>query len=1064
MKSINNIEFISAGAGSGKTHKLTEDLHSLLSSGKVDPSKVIATTFTIKAATELRERVRQQLLEKGESTLACQMGESLIGTVNSVCGKLLERFSFEAGLSPELSVIDEQESQHLFNMALESNLTLDVIRKMNALKYRLGQEDWRVNVQEIVKMARSNNIDQKKLIKMGSNSSKSLLKFFPKKVTRDLNKQLLKAIENGINNIDGSQKNTKAYLEFIHDVKNKLKSNGMPWSQWVKLTKMAPAVAFHDYSHAVTQIAMDYEKHPQLHADIKDYTETLFIIASESINSFQSYKAKRGLIDFADQEQLLLTILGKADVQERLSEELDLLMVDEFQDTSPIQLALFLKMAKCAGKVIFVGDIKQSIYGFRGSDPSLMFAVLGAIKNEGGSIDILPDSWRSCKSLVHYTNAVFKMTFENSLKPEQIELTPQRSNLKNENVLEHWQFNGSNIAKRGHGLADAIKKHIASQRKVFDKNEDIARDISFGDISILTRSNDNVDAIASVLAAHQIPVQKVQVNLIGTAEASLVIACIRRLIDDQDTLAIAEILSLSESLEPEVWLQDRLDFLDSITVGNKTSKPKKSKGSKWANDSSWAEDSPIISQLNQIKETIKLYTPVEIVEHIIIDLHLRSIINQWGPDQQCCLQRLNNLDALISLSQDYESYCQTSGDSATLSGLLLWWSQHNAEETDEQAMISDQDAVHIMTYHKSKGLEWPVVIMMDLNKEPRTRIWQTKMLVSDDTLDINEPLKDRSIQFWSWPFGKQSTGIQVKDKIDDSPQGQQAYKDAVEEEKRLLYVAMTRARDELILTTDKNPIINPKGWLSLTGADWLLPNSAALQLPADKSHKTMKIKTASLEFDEIEPKFKKVNFKPQWFNDYPDYTDKFIESISPSSAEMKKNAAVGELISIGERMSIAGSPDMSEVGNAIHAIIAAKCINNDYSKTDAERLFVSLYMNKHINSDDVLKASDNLLDYINETYPNAKFYAEYPIQQILDSGQVVKGWIDLLIETDQGWIICDHKSSPKKFSQLQNVAMEYSGQLAMYSDAMSAVSDLPVLSTIIYFPVSGNIAPVLLKN
>ena len=159
MSIIDSIEFISAGAGSGKTFKLTEDLHHLLASGEFDPAKVIATTFTVKAATELRERVRQKLLKEGESRLACQMGESLIGTVNSVCGQLLERFSFEAGLSPELSVIDEQESQHLFNMALESNLSLDVIRKMNSLAYRLGQDDWRANVQSIVKIARSNNIE-----------------------------------------------------------------------------------------------------------------------------------------------------------------------------------------------------------------------------------------------------------------------------------------------------------------------------------------------------------------------------------------------------------------------------------------------------------------------------------------------------------------------------------------------------------------------------------------------------------------------------------------------------------------------------------------------------------------------------------------------------------------------------------------------------------------------------------------------------------------------------------------------------------------------------------------
>ena len=95
---MENITFISAGAGSGKTYRLTQDLGKLLTedSGEYRPSGVIATTFTKLAASELRERVRQQLNESGQSDLAVKMEQALIGTVNGVCGQLLKRFSFEA--------------------------------------------------------------------------------------------------------------------------------------------------------------------------------------------------------------------------------------------------------------------------------------------------------------------------------------------------------------------------------------------------------------------------------------------------------------------------------------------------------------------------------------------------------------------------------------------------------------------------------------------------------------------------------------------------------------------------------------------------------------------------------------------------------------------------------------------------------------------------------------------------------------------------------------------------------------------------------------------------------
>ena len=80
-------------------------------------------------------------------------------------------------------------------------------------------------------------------------------------------------------------------------------------------------------------------------------------------------------------------------VSAALEDELDLLLVDEFQDTSPIQLALFLKLANLAKHAVFVGDIKQAIYAFRGSDPELMQAVLRSVQQKGGKTDILKSSW-----------------------------------------------------------------------------------------------------------------------------------------------------------------------------------------------------------------------------------------------------------------------------------------------------------------------------------------------------------------------------------------------------------------------------------------------------------------------------------------------------------------------------------------------------------------------------------------------------------------------------------------------------------------------------------------------
>ena len=140
---IDHIKFISAGAGSGKTYRLTEDLAAMLQSGEVHPSGVIATTFTRLAAGELRESLRQKLMNTGQHEQAAHMGHALIGTVNSICGQLLERFAFEAGLSPDQKVLEEGDAQRLFGESLEAALEQqsDRIRKLNGIAYRFGLVD-----------------------------------------------------------------------------------------------------------------------------------------------------------------------------------------------------------------------------------------------------------------------------------------------------------------------------------------------------------------------------------------------------------------------------------------------------------------------------------------------------------------------------------------------------------------------------------------------------------------------------------------------------------------------------------------------------------------------------------------------------------------------------------------------------------------------------------------------------------------------------------------------------------------------------------------------------------
>ncbi len=198
-----DITFISAGAGSGKTHRLTELLHRELTIGAMRPAGVIATTFTRKAATELRERVREHLLKQGNFHLANAMGQARIGTVNSVCGQLVARFAFEAGMSTEQLVLEEVQAGVLLGKAIDAVLDGPALGELLAIARRLGlEDDWKEALQTLVNQIRSNDIPLAAVAGFSNANADDLLQHFPKPSTQDLDSELQKAIQSTLPEIE----------------------------------------------------------------------------------------------------------------------------------------------------------------------------------------------------------------------------------------------------------------------------------------------------------------------------------------------------------------------------------------------------------------------------------------------------------------------------------------------------------------------------------------------------------------------------------------------------------------------------------------------------------------------------------------------------------------------------------------------------------------------------------------------------------------------------------------------------------------------------------------------
>lgn len=1066
---MSNIHFIGAGAGSGKTYRLTHILYEKLESGAIQAAGVIATTFTIKAAAELRQRVRETLLENDRFALATAIGQARIGTVNSVCGQLVQRFAFELGLSPELEVIEEEESTALLRESVDSVLTQgDDLANLFALTRRLSLEDWQATIKSLVDKARANGIDADALREMGQANADLLLETcFPLNGRDSLNDELSRAINHAIAGLEAEQANAKkpvkktaAAIAALRHSASDLEGNALAWKDWVALMALDPAKSAAQIVEPVIDLARQgHDAHPGLRADLRSWLVAAFDLAARTLDAFAARKRDRGVLDFVDQERLLLSALDRPDVQNSLRRDLQLLMVDEFQDTSPIQLALFTRLADLAQETIWVGDIKQAIYGFRGSDANLMRQVLAQLGSTPSTeIQRLDKSRRSRPELVALVNAVFSHAFADSMEPQDICLRAHRPATLDNPAFAWWQLAGSKKEARMTALGTTLRALINSGYAVVDKASGLPRPVQAGDIAILARTHANFLAAAQGVRQAGLAVTSAQTGLLSTPEAILVLACLRRLLDANDILATAEIISLTQSSEPEVWLADRLNWLASGNASH-----------------TWSEHvsgNPLLLTLARMREDeCRHWSPAEALRRIIGDGALAHYLVQWGPDAQRASDRMDNLDALQSLASDYETHCHASRCAASIGGLLLWL--RALGKADEDAMTERPGvAIRVLTHHAAKGLEWPVVICLDLDHDPRDDLWGMSVETTADRLDIRNPLAGRFIRYWPWPYGKRSTGITVLERRQGAAvAGMVApiLKRASDEARRLLYVSMTRARDLLVFAVPEKADELP--WFDTLDAPWLkfseLPDNARLTLP--DGHGDIPVDLLNQEaYSDTAPA---ENVEPAtlwWVSGYSGAprlpaksSPSTLDAVPPAPTFMEGSGGPEfKLENYGTRFGITGSPAMDVLGNALHACIAFDWINPDLAdrRIRISEILVLWGMGTHVDVDSVISGLDAFRSWSHSRWQIRRSLVEYPFIRTLENGQRLSGRLDLLLDTSEGWVIVDHKSNPSPHDKLAAIATEHLPQLNAYAETIHAVGNPRPISLAINFFVGQSMA------
>jgi len=241
-------------------------------------------------------------------------------------------------------------------------------------------------------------------------------------------------------------------------------------------------------------------------------------------------------------------------------------------------------------------------------------------------------------------------------------------------------------------------------------------------------------------------------------------------------------------------------------------------------------------------------------------------------------------------------------------------------------------------------------------------------------------------------------------------------------------------------------------WMDTLEADWMLPEAETLTLPSGEVIPTQSIDLVPNETNTALP-----DYQPTWLTSDALAMDKRPARVSPSSIAPLATARIGEIIELGERLEITGKYDPATLGSALHAVIATTILGQNAT----HRVLRDHDMHNTISVEAADESAKRLIDRLDEQFTPLHYYTEFPLYYTTDDGQVVSGWIDLLVETPEGFVLIDHKASPRARSDWEEIALGYSGQLEAYAEGINRAMNKPVIARYIHFAVTGGMVKVV---
>lgn len=1104
---------LSAGAGCGKTHVLVERFLAELTPATLDAddrssplSGLVAITFTDRAAREMRDRLRRKCRERlnaaderhAEAWLALlrELETARVSTIHAFCGSLLRAHAVEAGIDPHFQVMQTGQSATLFSEQVDDQLR-EQLGQMNEdlldLVVMFGLSPLREMFQNL--LGRRHAIDFEKwhgttpaaLVRLWQDVAREEIvpkmreKFWklaevatlrkiidnwspehPKLVDRFATlREQFAAIE------DGAE-----FLEAIDRVR------GAATVQHVHKRYWHSDETYESFRDAAEQIR-DWIAKIKKKLDIDPETATasaaaglaLLRVVRPVIAAYERRKRELGMLDFDDllegARQLLTGPHGAA-LCNRLSRQIKLLLVDEFQDTDPLQVKLVELLCGeqlLGGKLFFVGDAKQSIYRFRGADPQVFRSLRQKIPRAGQLP--LTENFRSQPAVLDFVNALFQDSLGSDADERYERLTASRPALATTPAIEFlWATLPSdntekpNVERLRGCEADWIARRLAELLAsgtvmVPGKNGSAARPAGPGDVAILFRALPDVRFYEEALRRHGIPYYLVGGGAFYAQQEIFDLLNLLRAID-----APADTVSLTGALRsPFFSLTDETLFwlaqnAGGLAAGLFAAKLPKELGQHERRQATHAAET--LRYLRAKKDRL----PVAAL--------IREALARTGYDALLLAEflgerKLANLRKLIDQARSFDQ----SG-LFTLSDFIHELGEFIARQPDEPPApveLETSTVVRLMTIHQAKGLEFPIVVVPDLARGQRG---PTSRVAFDSRLGplvrAVTPGRDAGV------CGLDIFRLQQED-------------EEAAEAIRLLYVATTRAADYLILSAGVEDFDKPAGWLAYVGEHFDLRTGALrVRLPRDYARPEVTVTltrppapsdvdgASRVDWERVAAEARESAaagrgvVPPLVAPVMPDLLTRRVFSFSRLAGNFTARELTDEEQYPIERLDDSAAGDATELGILVHAVlaqinfathdaVAARCrheITRRSETATVEPATATAMIERFLRSPraDELRAATVV-------HRELEFLLRWPPGEAGD-GRMLQGFIDCLYQDRAGrWHVLDYKTNRVPAAAVPGVAASYELQMSLYALAAEEVLGVSPASLVLSFLQPG---------